>query len=432
MPAVTAIRLRRPGLSALRGHSGEEAAFVVSNAFVNLANFGFFVAVARLFGPAHYGAITALLSIVTVANTPLNAIQAGVVHATVLVRHALGDPSPRRITGWFTLAGIGATVLVAAAAPALERFFNVPNFVPLLMLALWFAPSVLNSALCGTLMGEFKFRVIAIANVVGAVVRIVAVLCFGLAGHFLGLAGPILATSAGIAVTTGWIFAAVRNDASWRRGTPLTLHLRQTLWAFVSLAGYATFAAMDVVLARHLLTGTTAGNYAAASTSAKIALFLSIAVPIVAYPRFAAHRAAGTSAQRELRLSLFLVLALGVFAAAVMAAFPHLIVTTLFGHRYDAAPPLLRILAPESAAMGVVGLFTYYHVAQHSIHAVVPWVGVAVVSLWMTTGHLSAHGLALLMTASALVVSVVMAVSALHGPRRHRAASSVATPPIIE
>lgn len=388
-------------------------AFVVSNAIVNVANFAFFVAVARLFSPTHYGAISALLSIVTVANTPLNAIQAGVVHATVLVRHALGDPSARRITGTFALAGLGATAIVAAASPALERFFNVPNFLPLFMLALWFAPAVLNAALCGTLMGEFKFRVIAIANVVGAVVRIVVVLCLGLAGHFLGLAGPVLATSAGIAITAGWIFVAVRNDTSWRSGTPLTLHLRQTLWAFISLAGFATFVALDVVLARHLLTGTAAGNYAAASTSGKIALFLSVAVPIVAYPRFAAHRAAGTSAQRELRVSLLLVITLGVIAAAVMATVPHLTVDVLFGHRYTAAAPLLRILAPEGAAMGVVGLFTYYHVAQHSIYAIVPWVGVAVVSIWMTSGHLDAHQLALLMAACALVVSVVMAVPAL-------------------
>ncbi|MGD0853506.1 MAG: oligosaccharide flippase family protein [Acidimicrobiales bacterium] len=383
---------------------------------------------ARLFSPTHYGAISALLSIVTVANTPLNAIQAGVVHATVVVRHALGDPSPRRITAWFTLAGIGATALVAAGSPILERFFNVPNLLPLLMLALWFGPAVLNAALCGTLMGEFKFRAIAIANVVGAVARIVLVLCFGLAGHFLGLAGPILATSAGIAITAGWIFVAVRRDTSWRRGTPLSLHLGQTLWAFFSLAGYASFVALDVVLARHLLSGTTAGNYAAASTSGKIALFLSVAVPIVAYPRFAAHRAAGTSSQRELRISLFLVLILGALAAAVMAALPHLTVAVLFGHRYSAAPPLIRILAPEGAAMGVVGLFTYYHVAQRSVYAVVPWAGVALVSIWMMTDQLSAHGLAVLVTVCALVVSVVMAVPALQGSRRRATGAANATP----
>jgi O-antigen/teichoic acid export membrane protein len=425
---MTAGRLRLlSAVSALRGHSGEEVAFVVSNALVNVANFGFFVAVARLFSPTHYGAISALLSIVTVANTPLNAIQAGVVHATVVMRHALGDPSPRRVTAWFALCGLGATVLVAAASPVLERFFNVANLVPLLMLALWFAPSVVDSALCGTLMGEFKFRVIAIANVVGALVRIVVVLCFGFAGHFLGLAGPILATTIGITVTTAWIFVAVRNDASWRSGTPLTLHLRQTLWAFVSLAGFATFVALDVVLARHLLAGAIAGTYAAASMSGKIALFLSVAVPIVAYPRFAAHRAAGTSSQRELRLSLLLVIALGALAAAVMATFPHLTVGLLFGHRYVAAAPLLRVLAPEGAAMGVVGLFTYYHVAQHSIFAVIPWFGVVVVSIWMTSDHLSAHGLAVLMTACALAVSVVMAIPALWGERFEASVADLST-----
>jgi O-antigen/teichoic acid export membrane protein len=129
-----------------------------------------------------------------------------------------------------------------------------------------------------------------------------------------------------------------------------------------------------------------------------------------------------------LRISLFLVLILGALAAAVMAALPHVTVAVLFGHRYSAAPPLIRILAPEGAAMGVVGLFTYYHVAQRSVYAVVPWAGVALVSIWMMTDQLSAHGLAVLMTVCALVVSVVMAVPALQGSRRRATGAANATP----
>jgi O-antigen/teichoic acid export membrane protein len=409
-------RLQR-AVSGLHEGGGEEGAFLVSNAIVNVANFGFFVAVARLFSPSHYGAISAILSIVTVANTPLNAIQAGVIHATVLVRHALGDPSPRRITTLFALVGSAVTVGGFALAPALERFFNVGTLLPLFMLALWFAPAVLNAALCGTLMGQFKFRVIAVANVAGAVTRIALVLCFGFAGHFLGLAGPVLATSVGIAVTAAWIFVPVRRAPAWRVGVPLVLHLRQTLWAFISLAGFAAFVALDIVLARHQLPGITAGNYAVASTAGKIALFLSVAVPIVAYPRFTAHHAAGTSSLRELRLSLVLVVGLGALAAAVMALFPHLVIGALFGHRYSTAPALLRILAPEGAAMGAVGLFTYYHVARRSLYAAVPWFGVAVVTAWMSVGHLHARGLAVLMTASALVIAILMAIPALRDER---------------
>lgn len=335
-------------VSALRHQRREETAFFISNAVVNVANFAFFIAVARLFSPTHYGAISALLSIVTVANTPLNAIQSGVVHATVVVRHALGDPSPRRVITWFAIVGVATSAVVAALGPALEQFFNVRAFLPLFMLALWFAPAVLNAALCGTLMGQFRFRVIAIANVVGAVARMALVLCFGFAGHVLGLAGPILATSAGVLITAGWIFVAVRRESAWHDGAPLVLHLRQTVWAFLSLAGFATFVALDVVLARHLMAGTTAGNYAAAATAGKIALFLTVAVPIVAFPRFSTHHAAGTSSRQELRVALAIVVVLGAVAAAVMAAVPHLVIGTLFGHRYVAAPPLLRILAPRA------------------------------------------------------------------------------------
>jgi O-antigen/teichoic acid export membrane protein len=410
------IARRLHSLKSKSQHLGrEEAAFIVSNAIVNVANFGFFVVVGRLFDPSSYGAISALLSIVTVANTPLNAIQAGVVHATVLARRAVGEPSPRKIIGWFAACGLALTLLVAGASGAIDHYFSLTSFVPVLMLALWFAPSVVNSALCGTLMGRFKFRVIAVANVVGALARIVLVLVFGLAGHLFGLAGPVLATSAGITITTLWILVAVRREPSWRSPANLELHLAQTFWAFVSLAGFATFVAIDVILARHLLSASTAGNYAVASTAGKIALFLSVAVPIVAYPRFTAHQTEGTSARHELRQALVLVVGLGALAAAVMALLPHLVITVLFGHRYVAAPTLLRILAPEGAAMGVVGLFTYYHVAQRSVYAMLPWSGVAIVAVGMTAGHLQAHGLALLMLASATAVAILMAIPALLG-----------------
>ena len=247
----------------------------------------------------------------------------------------------------------------------------------------------------------------------GALARILLVLVFAIAGHLFGLAGPILATSVGVTITALCIFVGARREASWRVSENMELHLAQTLFAFVALAGFASFVAIDVMLARHLLDATTAGNYAVASTAGKIALFLSVAVPIVAYPRFAAHHADGTSSRRDLFRALLLVLGLGLLAAAVMSVVPHLVTVVLFGHRYVAAPSLLRILAPEGAAMGVVGLFTYYHVAQRSPCAVIPWIGVVVITVWTSMGHLGGHALALLMLSSAVVVSILMAVPVL-------------------
>jgi O-antigen/teichoic acid export membrane protein len=407
------VKVRAQILASLTHLRGEEGAFIISNALVNVANFGFFVVVSRLFSASSYGAITALLSIVTVANTPLNAIQAGVVHATVVVRQSFEAASPRRVVAAFAAAGLGVTIVIASASILIDRFFTLSSVFPVLMLALWFAPSVVNSALCGSLMGHFKFRAIAVANVVGAIIRIALVIAFGSAGHVFGLAGPIIATSAGITATTVWVFFAVTREPSWSSHQPLELHLAHTLWAFLSLAGFAAFIAVDVVLARHLLAASIAGNYAAASTAGKIALYLSVAVPIVAYPRFAAHHAAGTNPRRHLLYSFVLVIGLGVVASGVMTVFPHETVLLLFGHRYASAGPLLVWLAPEGAAMGIVGLFTYYHVAQRSVWAMLPWLGVAVASVTMSVGHLTAHSLAILMLASTLAVGVLMALPEL-------------------
>jgi len=337
-----------------------------------------------------------------------------------VARQSLSEHSPRKVIAIFTVVGLVTTGLVAAISPFLERFFSIAGFFPVLMLALWFAPSVVNSALCGSLMGHFKFRVIAVANVVGAVARISLVLVFGLSRNFLGLAGPILATSAGITITSVWIFVAVRREASWRAGKPLQLHLGHTSWAFVSLTGFAMFAAIDVVLARHLLPATIAGNYAVASTAGKIALFLTVAVPIVAYPRFAAQQASGVSSRRELFYALAIVAVVGLLAAGTMSAVPGVVVRMLFGPRYASAAPTLRVLAPESAIMGVVGLLTYYHVARRSAFAITPWLGVAIATLSMTIAHLNAHDLAMLMLFTSIFVSVAMIVPVIAAPSSRR------------
>jgi O-antigen/teichoic acid export membrane protein len=111
-----------------------------------------------------------------------------------------------------------------------------------------------------------------------------------------------------------------------------------------------------------------------------------------------------------------------------MTVFPHETVLLLFGHRYTSAGPLIVWLAPEGAAMGIVGLFTYYHVAQRSVWAMLPWLGVAVASVTMSLGHLSAHDLALLMLASTLAVALLMALPELPlAARLYRRGNQVAS-----
>ena len=392
---------------------GGEVAFLASNAIVNVTNFGFFVLVGRLFTPDSYGAISALLSITTIANTPLNAIQASVVDATITRRALSGECSLRRVATILAAAGIVVAGIVVALAPLIDRFFSLTSLLPVVMLGLWFAPSIVNSALCGSLMGRLRFRPVAEANVAGAVVRIAFVAVLGATHRALGIAGPVFATALGISATSAWLGIVMRADDVWHRGRALELHLGRALWSLACLSGCAALVGLDVVLARHLFPASIAGGYAASATAGRIALFLPVAVPIIAYPRFVASKKRGSAGRPVLATAIVAVVVFGFLAAAVIAAAPHVVITVLFGHRYDSAAPLLRILAFEAACLGVVSVLTYFHVACRSIYGGVPWLGVATVTVVAASGHLSSFGLAYLMLSVSGVVAVAMAVPAL-------------------
>jgi hypothetical protein len=95
----------------------------------------------------------------------------------------------------------------------------------------------------------------------------------------------------------------------------------------------------------------------------------------------------------------------------------------LFGSRYGGAAALVGLLSVEGAALGAVGLLTYFHLARRSVVAVVPGaVALAVVALSLLARPGPAT-LARLMVGASTAALVVMVIPALtgHSERKPRA-----------
>jgi len=111
--------------------------FMLATAGVNVSNFLFHVVVSRLLGPAHYGVVGAILSILNFLVVPIGAVQLAVTQAVIYQtarheRYSLG-PIVRR----GALGGLAAMVAFAALTPALESFLHIHSAVPLLVAAAW-------------------------------------------------------------------------------------------------------------------------------------------------------------------------------------------------------------------------------------------------------------------------------------------------------
>ncbi len=411
-------RGRAVGIGALvdgirRICAADDVWYVAAATIVNLANFAFFGLVGHLLRPSAYGAVATLLNIVSIAAIPLNALQAAVVQETVLQSRDGRLPSVRRAGIAFAAVSLLVAAIVAGLSPVAARFFGLASVVPVLLLAIWFAPAISSSLYDGVLIGTLRWRPIAISLIAGAAVRVVAALVIGIIDP--GVDGPILATVLNAAVTLGVVLVAMRQHPDTAPRTSLHLPPLSVLPTVAALTGYSVLVAVDTLLARHTLSHAESGTYAAAVTVGRIALFLPMTVTTVVFPRLVADGGRGNRSSRLLATSLATVLALGLVTAAVLAGVASLAVTILFGHRYDAAASLVGTLSVDGAILGAVGLMTYSHLARRSLFAATPALTATAVAVGVLVANPSPLALARTMVLATTVCLIVMVVGFVAG-----------------
>lgn len=409
-------RLRRLVPAGVVGGGG--IALLVATVLSNGGNFLFAVVMSRLLGADRYGALGSIIGFLTVVTVLVAAAQLAVAQTVAgpVSRRALALELRRPVVV-AAAVGLGGLLLTAVLSPLLEGFLHLSTPGPVLLLGLVLFPTIAAAVPAGVLLGRQRYGFVGASLAVGALARLgigVALVAGG-----LGLGGALWASVVGQALAYGVLLWPLRGELLGpTRGVPLSLQLGTAGLSLVALSGLSAFTAVDSILARHFLPRVTAGHYVAAATAARIALFAPGAVALVAFPRFAAIAAGEEGERRLLGEALVVTATLSVGAAAVLIAFPHLVVSVLFGASYAPAVPMLRVLGTAGAALGILSLLVYYHQARSSVVAACSWFGVAVAALVIIIGaHDSGAVIAWVMVASTLSVLSVALATALWRPR---------------
>ncbi len=460
----TVARLRSRLASGLAGNGG--LSFLIAMSAVNVSNFIFHVIISRLLGPASYGALGALLGIITVLTVPMAAAQAAITQAVAGRGDKAGAsarPHLARALGWTILAGAACLGLIAAASPLIGSFLHLRSLVPALFLGLWLLPSIVAILPQGVLIGRLSFKPVGVALTVGAIGRLAAGVVLVQAG--LGTSGAMLATAFGAGVTCMLLLWHMRSQLG-RRPNPVALDAGITAaptegddvarssrpgisatdkpastpgdhrnggldlkpstaaLSIAALTGSAVFLGIDTFLARHFLTPTAAGFYAAAAVAARIALFLPSAIALIAFPHFVSSRSKGdnVASRRHLMQSLAGIGLLGTASALFITAFPNLVVSVLFGDHYAASASVVGVLSMSADIMGLITLLVYYHLARKSSLSALGWVGSSVAAVLIALFHSGAEPIALVMlaTTSAVLIGMVAPAFRQWGAREDR------------
>ena len=397
----------------LAGGAALAASSTVSNAIGALIT----IALARTFSGAQFGGLAALLSIALVATVPATGLQYVIARRTseaALARSAHDRTGLR----YSVLLGVALAVVLAAGSSVLSAFLGVPALA-IVVVGLTIIPYMINAAQLGALLGASSYSRFAMAQFVLAATRLSAVV-LACASH-ASMTGVMLCL---LMATWLTVLCCVRLTGlrTWTATLPATTDFaREIAQATLALAGMSVVMNLDILLARHYLSGDDSGTYALGALFAKAALWIAQFVPQLIFPRLA--RSFG---QRPLLIrGIAADIAVGgaVLAIAVSGARPMLDVVS--GH---ANPAAAARLAPLFAVLGTAWALCYLLVlssvaARNQVPARILWVvvaaeAVAVALRW----HHGAEEIVVTCIVGTVVLVVAAAASAL---RANAATSSV-------
>jgi O-antigen/teichoic acid export membrane protein len=345
------------------GLLGGSVLLLVTLNVANALHFAFHIAMARMLGPAGYGALAALLAILYVLNVFAESVQ------TILARYASREPDPGRLHDLLRRAlhkGGRATLAMTAvflvAAVPLGRWLRIPY--PLMAL---FSLSMIGVGLLpihrGALQGWKRFRALGenmIWEVLAKLILGVGLVWLG-AREYGAVAGVSLGFCLAFALSRLPLRDVYRTPASRAEAPDL---YQYSLPVFVVTATVMGFYSLDVLLARAFFPDAVAGGYAVASFLGKSVLLGTAPVTKAMFPLSAEAAERRDGGSRRL-----LAGTLGILAACVIpvllafAWIPQLLVQGMGGKSYQGAADLVLPLGVAMVLMSFSNALLLYRLS---------------------------------------------------------------------
>ncbi len=337
---------------------GGSLIMLVGSGMVSVANFGYNVSMARLLGPAEFGHVTAVATLLMLASAVTLSFQ--LVCAKFIARNTTSAAKALIHDGlmkraWVVGAAVGVGMILASGAISHLLRLPSPLLVVLLAVGMMFYPAL--GVKRGVLQGTCNFRYLSGNFVLEALVKLVLAVFLVWAGY--GTFGAV----GGIAASLLAAFAFARIDFTREGSTEMVTpaSFREAMQVIVFFVGQVVLSNIDILLVKYFFAPTEAGLYAAVALVGRLLYFAAWSIVSAMFPVSASsavepdHRP-----DHVLFTPLLLVFGISVVYTAVMALFPKAIVAMLFGTGFQEAEPLLSLYATATGlyALSVV-LMTY-------------------------------------------------------------------------
>jgi O-antigen/teichoic acid export membrane protein len=332
------------------------AVVAVGSAVANVIAFALTIVIARVLTRSDFGASVALLGVAVVGQVPAMALQAVVARAVAVAapadRAALVRPLLRQSA---LVAAVIAALTAALAAPA-AKLLHLGSAGPVLWLAASLGPITVVFAIQGLLQGAERFTGLAVLLIVVAATRVSG----GVAGAYAGTTGVFLGVAVAAVGALAFALWLVRAELRAAGNPAGAVGLYGELWpAIAGMGALLALTNVDVMLARHFLSGPESGLYAAGTVASKIAFWFPQAVAMVVFPRLAQD----SDRHGLLGRAVAVMLGLGAATSVGCAVLGPWLFGLLLGHEYTSLGARLGLFAAAGAAGTLVQLALYSGIA---------------------------------------------------------------------
>jgi O-antigen/teichoic acid export membrane protein len=312
--------------------------------------------------PADYGAVFAVVSLVTLIGLPAGAL------TLLMAREASRDlaqgtsaASGALLRGGnrvAILAGLALAAVLAVGSPILGRFLNVPAEL-LLATAAGVPFAFASPLLMGELQGEQRFLALSLLGVSQAGLKLIAAIGLGLVfGPFGIIAGISIAGAVVYAVVLWmlWPKLSINSPQPWRR--PAVAYLGVVVPSTLALA---VLLSTDVLLVKHFFPARAAGEYAAVAAMGRAIFWGASGVAAVLFPKVVVRRTQGQRGSSLVVASLLLVAVGGILGLVLLSIASRWLLTAFAGAAYVGAVGYLPWYALGMTLLGGVAVLIATH-----------------------------------------------------------------------
>ena len=302
----------------------------------NASGYIYHLGMGRILGPADYGALGAILSLLYILLVPFNVIQT-TISKFVAKFKANGQENKIKYLFYYSLKklfilSIVSLVLFIIISPFIASFINISTH-NLFIISILIPFVLLLPVNRGFFQGYQTFKPLGINIVIEAFSKLIfgfilVLLGFGLSGAIIGI---ILSYVIPLIASFFWLGKSYSKKSEDIEIKSIYKYSFPVLLTMLSLTA---FYSLDVILVKHYFNDLSSGFYAAASLLGRIVFFASLSISMVMFPKVAEMDAMKKPNVHILNKALLIVALISAAITIGYFVLPKLIVMLLFGYEY--------------------------------------------------------------------------------------------------